>query len=145
MKKATLLIAFSALLTAHAAFASDIYFIDKNHSNVGFLIRHLFTKVPGRFTDFSGQIRFHESNPEQSTVEVTIKTASVNTDNDTRDKDLRSPNFLDVEKFPEMTFKSKSVKYSSLRCNGHSAGCVGVISLTLQILSPILMSLAGVP
>jgi polyisoprenoid-binding protein YceI len=43
-------------------------------------------------------------------VEVTIKTASVNTDNDMRDKDLRSPNFFDVEKFPEMTFRSKSVK-----------------------------------
>jgi catalase len=110
MKKATLVIAFSALLAAHAAFASDIYFIDKNHSSVGFRIRHLFTKVPGRFTDFSGQISFDEANPEQSTVEVTIKTASVNTDNDQRDKDLRSPNFFDVEKFPEMTFKSKSVK-----------------------------------
>src|SRR6201998_4270635 len=110
MKKAILLIAYSALLTAHAAFASDIYFIDKNHSNIGFLIRHLFTKVPGRFTDFSGQISFDEANPEQSTVEVIIETASVNTDNDMRDKDLRSPNFFDVEKFPEMTFRSKSVK-----------------------------------
>jgi polyisoprenoid-binding protein YceI len=110
MKKATLVIAFSALLAAHAAFASDIYFIDKNHSSVGFRIRHLFTKVPGRFTDFSGQISFDEANPEQSTVEVTIKTASVNTDNEMRDKDLRSPNFFDVEKFPEMTFRSKSVK-----------------------------------
>jgi polyisoprenoid-binding protein YceI len=110
MRKATLLIAFSTLLIAHAAFANDIYVIDKNHSNVGFLIRHLFTKVPGRFTEFSGQIRFDEANPEQSTVEVTIKTASVNTDNDMRDKDLRSPNFFDVEKFPEMTFRSKSVK-----------------------------------
>jgi len=43
-------------------------------------------------------------------VEVTIKTATVNTDNEMRDKDLRSPNFFDVEKFPEMTFRSKSVK-----------------------------------
>src|ERR1700751_8116 len=110
MIKATLLIALSALLTAHTLFASDIYFIDKNHSNIGFLIRHLFTKVPGRFTDFSGQISFDEANPEQSTVEVIIETASVNTDNDMRDKDLRSPNFFDVEKFPEMTFRSKSVK-----------------------------------
>src|SRR6516165_6870379 len=110
MKKATLLFAFSALLAAHALFASDTYFIDKNHSNVGFLIRHLFTKVPGRFTDFSGQISFDEANPEQSTVAVTIKSASVNTDNDLRDKDLRSPNFFDVEKFPEITFRSKSVK-----------------------------------
>src|SRR6202022_503115 len=110
MKKATLLIAFSALLTNHAAFASDIYVFDKNHSTMGFLIRHLFTKVPGRFTDFSGQISFDEANPEQSTVEVTIKTASVNTDNDMRDKDLRSPNFFDVEKVPEIKFRSKSVK-----------------------------------
>jgi catalase len=112
MKRATLLIAFSALFITHAVFASDIYFIDKNHSNVGFLIRHLFTKVPGRFTDFSGQISFDEANPDQSAVEVTIKTASVNTDNDTRDKDLKSPNFFDVEKFPEMTFRSKSVKWT---------------------------------
>ncbi|MBV9645062.1 MAG: YceI family protein [Verrucomicrobia bacterium] len=110
MKKTTLLIAFSVLLTAYVAFAGDMYFIDKNHSNMGFLIRHLFTKVPGRFTDFSGQINFDEANPEQSTVEVTIKTASVNTDNDERDKDLRSRNFFDVESFPEMTFRSKSVK-----------------------------------
>jgi polyisoprenoid-binding protein YceI len=110
MKKAPLVIAFSTLLTAHALFASDIYLIDKKHSNVGFLVRHLFTKVPGRFTEFSGQITFDEDNPEQSTVEVTIKTASVNTDNDLRDKDLRSPNFFDVAKFPEMTFRSKSVK-----------------------------------
>jgi polyisoprenoid-binding protein YceI len=77
---------------------------------MGFLIRHLFTKVAGRFTDFSDQISFDEANPEQSTVEVMIKTASVNTSNDMRDKDLRSPNFFDVEKFPEMTFRSKSVK-----------------------------------
>jgi catalase len=110
MKKATLLMASWAVLTAHAALASDIYFIDKNHSNMGFLIRHLFTKVPGRFTDFSGQISFDEANPEQSTVEVTIKTASVNTDNERRDKDLRSANFFDVEKFPEISFRSKSVK-----------------------------------
>jgi catalase len=110
MTKATLLIVFSALLTAHAAFAGETYFIDKNHSNVGFLIRHLFTKVPGRFTDFSGKISFDEANPEQSQAEVTIKTASVNTDNEERDKDLRSAKFFDVERFPEMTFRSKSVK-----------------------------------
>ena len=110
MKKATLLISLSALWIAHAAFASDTYVFDKNHSTMSFLIRHLFTKVPGRFTDFSGQIGFDEANPEQSTVEVTIKTASVNTSNEMRDRDLRSPNFFDVERFPEMTFRSKSVK-----------------------------------
>lgn len=110
MKKAPILIFFSALLMAHPAFASDTYVFDKNHSTMGFLIRHLFTKVPGKFTDFSGQITFDEVDPEHSTVEVTIKTASVNTSNETRDQDLRSPNFFDVKRFPEMTFKSKSVQ-----------------------------------
>jgi polyisoprenoid-binding protein YceI len=113
MKKITLLVSLSALLMAPAALASDAYVFDKNHSTMGFLIRHLFTKVPGRFSDFSGQINFDEANPEKSTVEVTIKTASVNTSNEMRDKDLRSPDFFDVEKFPEMTFKSKSVKQTA--------------------------------
>src|SRR5258707_13338294 len=102
MKRATLLIAFSALFITHAAFASDIYFIDKNHSDVGFLIRHLFTKVPGRFTDFSGQISFDEANPDQSAVAGTIKNASINTDYGPRDKDLKSPKFFDDERFTEM-------------------------------------------
>jgi polyisoprenoid-binding protein YceI len=113
MKKATLSICLSALLISQAAFASDIYVFDRNHSSIGFLIRHLFTKVPGKFTDFSGQISFNEAEPEHSTVEVTIKTASVNTSNEMRDNDLRSPDFFDVGKFPEITFRSKSVKRTS--------------------------------
>jgi polyisoprenoid-binding protein YceI len=77
---------------------------------MGFQIRHLFSKVPGKFDDFSGQIQFDEANPEQSSVEVTINTASVDTGVKMRDDDLRSPNFFDVKKFPEITFKSTSVK-----------------------------------
>jgi|GEM_PF-114273 len=110
--KKAVLIAFVTLLTAHGAFANEPYFIDKNHSNVGLIIRHLFTKIRGRFTDFSGQINFDEANREKSTVEVTIKTVSVNTDNERRDNDLRSPDFFDVEKFPEITFRSRSVKWT---------------------------------
>jgi len=110
MKKATLLIAFSALLIAHAAFANDIYVIDKNHSNVGFLIATFLPRFQGDLRN--SLVKFVSTKPIQNNrqVEVTIRTASVNTDNDMRDKDLRSPNFFDVEKFPEMTFRSKSVK-----------------------------------
>jgi polyisoprenoid-binding protein YceI len=125
MKKAPLLISLLALLIAHTALAGDIYVFDKNHSTMGFLIRHLFTKVPGKFTDFSGQIILDEGNPEQSTVEVTIKTASVNTSNDARDKDLRSPDFFDVERFPEMKFKSKSVK----RTGENTADVIGELTM----------------
>jgi polyisoprenoid-binding protein YceI len=110
MKKVTILALLSALLIAHSAFAADTYVFDKLHSTVGFQIRHLFSKVPGKFGDFSGQIQLDEANPEQSSVEVTIETASIDTGVKMRDDDLRSPNFFDAKKFPEITFKSTAVK-----------------------------------
>ncbi len=78
----------------------------------GFQIRHLFSNVPGKFDDFAGTMEFDEANPEQSSVEVTIKTDSIDTGVKMRDDDLRSPNFFDAEKYPKITFKSKSVKSS---------------------------------
>ena len=109
MKKLYLLTAFSAFLLAQFALA-NIYVIDKVHSTMGFQVRHLFSKVPGKFDDFSGQIQFDEADLEKSSVEVKIKTASIDTANEQRDKDLRSPNFFDTAKYPEITFTSKSVK-----------------------------------
>ena len=100
---------FTTLLIAHVAQA-DTFVIDKVHSSVGFQVRHLFSKVLGKFTDFSGQITLDEAAPEKSGVEVSIKTASVDTSNAMRDKDLRSDAFFDTDKFPEITFKSESVK-----------------------------------
>ena len=110
MNKATPLVLLSALLLAQSALAVDTFVMDKAHSTMGFQIRHLFSKVPGKFDDFSGQIQLDEANPEQSSVEVTINAASVDTGVKMRDDDLRSPNFFDVKKFPEITFKSTSVK-----------------------------------
>jgi polyisoprenoid-binding protein YceI len=77
---------------------------------MGFQVRHLFSKVPGKFDHFSGQIQFDEADLEKSSVEVKIKTGSIDTANEQRDKDLRSPNFFDATKYPEISFKSKSVK-----------------------------------
>jgi len=109
MKKLHLLTAFSAFLLAQSALA-EVYVIDKVHSTMGFQVRHLFSNVPGKFDDFSGQIHFDEADPENSSVEVKIETASIDTANTQRDKDLRSPNFFDSAKYPEISFKSKSVK-----------------------------------
>jgi polyisoprenoid-binding protein YceI len=109
MKKLHLLAAFSAVLLAQSALA-EVYVIDKVHSTMGFQVRHLFSEVPGKFDDFSGQIQFNEADLEKSSVEVKIKTTSIDTANEQRDKDLRSPNFFDAAKYPEITFKSKSVE-----------------------------------
>jgi polyisoprenoid-binding protein YceI len=99
------------LTLAGSAWAADEYRIDPVHSNVAFAVKHLgVSTVHGRFTDFSGTILFDDKDTAKSSVDVTIKSTSVNTDNGTRDNDLRSPNFLDAAKFPEITFKSKSVE-----------------------------------
>ena len=101
--------ALAALLLASPAFA-DTWTIDKNHSEAGFQIRHLMSRVRGHFNDFAGTVVADAARPEAATVEFTIKTASIDTGNEGRDKDLRSANFFEVEKYPEITFKSTRVK-----------------------------------
>jgi polyisoprenoid-binding protein YceI len=97
-------------LAGAALAAAETFKFDKVHSLMGFRIRHVVTKVEGRFRDFDGTITLDRSNPAASHVELTIQAASVDTGNDTRDKDLRSPNFFDVEKYPTITFKSTKVE-----------------------------------
>jgi polyisoprenoid-binding protein YceI len=97
------------VLAATPVLAADTYNVDKSHSEVVFQVRHLVNKVSGRFREFSGTIHADPAKPELSSVEFTIKTASIDTANEARDKDLRSPNFFDVEKLPEITFKSSKI------------------------------------
>lgn len=104
---AAALFAIASLLPAVAV---DTYEFDSTHSAIGFKIRELFRYVPGRFNQFSGKIVFDEAAPEKSSVNVTIQAASIDTANAKRDKDLRSPRFFDVAKFPELTFKGRKVE-----------------------------------
>jgi polyisoprenoid-binding protein YceI len=102
-------LAVLAIAAASSAAAQETWSVDKAHSDVTFQIRHFVSKVRGRFTDFSGTIVANAAKPEASSVEFAIKATSIDTANDYRDKDLRSPNFFDVEKFPDITFKSTKV------------------------------------
>src|SRR5215210_6923484 len=88
------------------------FVIDVSHSAAAFIARHLMvSKTRGRFTDFGGVIRIGE-NPLDSSVEVTIQAASISTGDDKRDEHLRSADFLDVEQYPTLSFKSTSVRHS---------------------------------
>ena len=100
---------FVAALAATQLFAADTYTVDKVHSDVSFQVRHFVSKVRGDFTDFEGTIQIDQAKPEASSVVFTIKTASINTKNEGRDKHLNSPDFFDTAKFPEITFKSTKV------------------------------------
>lgn len=85
------------------------YRVDAEHTSVTFTVRHLLTKVTGRFDGFDGRITFDPAHPEQAKVEGTIDAASINTNAEERDKDLRSARFFDVEKFPKLSFASTKI------------------------------------
>ena len=84
--------------------------IDQEHSNIGFKVRHLMvSNVKGSFGKVQGIISIDEKDLTRSSAKVTIDTASIDTGVDKRDAHLRSPDFLDVDKFPTMTFVSTKV------------------------------------
>ena len=85
------------------------YNIDKAHSEATFQVRHLLTKVRGRFSDFAGTIQYDEARPENSVVEFTIQATSIDTSEKDRDTHLRSADFFEVEKFQTLTFQSRSI------------------------------------
>ena len=87
--------------------------LDPYHTQIEFSTKHLgMMTVRGYFDEFSAKADIDPANPAAASVEVTISTASIRTNNGIRDNDLRSSNFLEVEKYPEIKFKSTSVEPS---------------------------------
>src|SRR5437867_13254799 len=84
------------------------YELDRAHTVVGFVARHMLSKVRGQFTEFSGTIEVAES-PQDSRVDVEVKTASITTHTEKRDEHLMSGDFLEIEKHPLLTFTSTAV------------------------------------
>jgi polyisoprenoid-binding protein YceI len=85
--------------------------IDPAHSDVGFKVKHMMiSNVRGAFSDVKGTIEYDPASPSQTTINVTIQAASIDTGVEKRDDHLRSPDFFDVKKFPTLVFKSTKVK-----------------------------------
>src|SRR5215211_7777133 len=101
---------FAAALTAIPVLAAEVHNIDKGHSEVSFQVRHLVTQVRGNFNDYQGTINLDPANLEHSSVDFQIKADSIDTNVADRDKHLRGEDFFFVEKYPQITFKSKSIK-----------------------------------
>jgi polyisoprenoid-binding protein YceI len=97
-----------ATMTATAAAQSDSWQIDPAHSSAQFAVRHLgVSTVRGAFMKVSGSAKYDPNDPSKGSLEATIDTSSVDTHVQMRDDDLRSANFLDVQKYPTITFHSK--------------------------------------
>lgn len=93
------------------------YSIDNAHSDIGFSVRHMvFAKVRGHFDKWTANLTFDGVDPAKSAVEVDVDASSVDTREEKRDTHLKSPDFLDVAKFPRLTYKSQSVARAS---DGH--------------------------
>ncbi|GIW22688.1 MAG: hypothetical protein KatS3mg068_1695 [Candidatus Sericytochromatia bacterium] len=110
LKKATIILA-SLTMFSFGALASETYDIDMYHSSVLFKISHLgASNYYGRFNDVSGTVVFDEKNPSKSSVDITVKVDSVDTNSKKRDDHLKSPDFFNSKQFPVITFKSKKVE-----------------------------------
>ena len=133
---ASLIAATLATPTVTQAAPAD-YEIDMAHTFVLFDVSHLgFSTMPGRFAEFSGEMTFDDENIENSTVAITINTASVDTYHAKRDEHLRSPDFFNAAEFPEMTFSSTAVK----KTGDNTAQLMGDLTL-LGVTKPVTLEL----
>ena len=125
-----------------AASASETYKFDPSGSRIGFAVHQFLGTTHGKFMKFIGKIEIDRDHPENSSVTAQIDVRSIDTRIKKRDDHLRSPDFFDVEKFPQMTFKSRGVK----RTGSESGDIVGdltmhgvtkPITLHVKLLTPI--------
>lgn len=98
------------MATTQAPASSTVWNIDPTHSHIEFAVKHLMiSTVKGRFDDVEGTITIAANDPSRSSVNATIKAASIDTRTGQRDDHLRSSDFLHAEKFPDLTFASTRI------------------------------------
>lgn len=93
--------------------SQDVYQVDPVHSDASFKIRHLLSKTTGTFSKFEGTIIYYPDAIQKSSVFITIKANSIDTNNESRDNHLRGEDFFDIQKYPELKFVSTKVAAGS--------------------------------
>ena len=111
MTRSVLTLVATLAMAAAATAQATTWQIDPNHTAAQFSVRHMgVSTVRGAFTKVSGSAKYDAADPSKTSLEATIEAASVDTRVEMRDNDLRSPRFLDAQKFPTITFHSKQTK-----------------------------------
>lgn len=123
-------------MTSATSTTTRTFVVDKAHSEAIFQVRHLLSRVRGRFSGFEGTIEFDEQNPENSKVDFTVHTKSIDTNQPDRDTHLRSEDFFAVEQFPTLTFRSTRI--TRRRDNQFDvAGDLTIRGVTRQVVIPV--------
>ena len=133
---------FAILAFSSAAWANDAYKFDPSGSTIGFTVHQFLGTTHGKFTSFSGKIDVDREHPENSSVTAQIDVRSIDTHIKKRDDHLRSPEFFNVEKFPQITFRSRSVKRTGPQSGDILGdltmhGVTRPITLHVKLLTPI--------
>ncbi len=142
MKLRNLAAAFAIFTLSSAAWANETYKFDSSGSTIGFTVHQFLGTTHGKFTKFSGKIEVDREHPENSAVTAQIDVRSIDTHIKKRDDHLRSPEFFNVERFPQITFKSRSVKRTGPQSGDILGdltmhGVTRPITLHVKLLTPI--------
>src|ERR1041385_9382666 len=135
-------LAASLIAGASSASAKETYKFDPSGSTIGFSVHQFLGTTRGKFTNFSGKIEVDREHPQNSSVTAQIDVRSIDTRIKKRDDHLRSAEFFNVEKFPQMTFKSRSVKQTGAQ-SGDILGDLTIhgvtkpITLHVKLVTPI--------
>ena len=137
-----LLISVSCLVVIASPVRGETYKFDPAHSKIAFQLRHLLGTARGEFHKFSGTIDFDREHPDRSTVTAIIQVASIDTKIAKRDQHLRSADFFDAAKFPEITFRSRAVKRTGANSGDITGdltmhGVTRPMTLHVKLASPI--------
>jgi len=142
MKLRNLVATFAIATLSPAASASEAYKFDPTGSTIGFTVHQFLGTTHGKFTRFNGKIEVDRGHPENSSVTAQIDVRSIDTRIKKRDDHLRSAEFFNVEKFPQITFKSRSVKQTGLQSGDIIGdltmhGVTKPITLHVKLVTPI--------
>ena len=142
MKSRTLLAAIVIAGLSSISSAKEIYTFDRSGSTVGFSVHQFLGTTRGKFSNFSGRIEVNREHPEDSSVTAEIQVRSIDTRIKKRDDHLCSPEFFDVEKFPDITFKSRTVRRTGPQSGDILGdltmhGVTKPVTLHVKLLTPI--------
>jgi len=142
MKLRNLVGTLAIFALSSAAWANETYKFDSSGSAIGFTVHQFLGTTHGKFTRFSGRIDVDREHPENSSVTAQIDVRSIDTHIKKRDDHLRSPEFFNVEKFPQMTFRSRGVKRTGPQSGDILGdltmhGVTRPITLHVKLLTPV--------